>query len=117
MSTESPSRILSITEQARATVVDVRAAEPDADSLALWVEVSGEQAETILCVNNLSHVPQGVRLDLENYVGCRLEDVFGGTGFPAVPDGGELEITMGSRDFFWLKVTDGPHRRGGDRTS
>jgi maltose alpha-D-glucosyltransferase/alpha-amylase len=79
-------------------------------------EVSGEEPETILCVNNLSHVPQGVRLDLENYVGCGLEDVFGGTGFPAVPDDGQLEITMGSRDFFWLKVGDAPHRRGGDRT-
>src|SRR4051795_1255703 len=80
-------------------------------------EVSGEEAETILCVNNLSNVPQGVRLDLENYVGGELEDVFGGTGFPAVPGDGELEITMGSRDFFWLRVGDVPHRRGGDRTS
>ena len=69
---------------------------------------AASQAETVLCVNNLSHVPQGVRLDLEDYVGCSLEDVFGGTGFPAVPGDGELEITMGSRDFFWLKVGAAP---------
>jgi Fe/S biogenesis protein NfuA len=36
--------LLTITEEARAKVLEVRAAEADADSLALWVEVSGEQA-------------------------------------------------------------------------
>jgi maltose alpha-D-glucosyltransferase/alpha-amylase len=45
-----------------------------------------------------------------DYVGCALDDVFGGTGFPAVPDDGQLEITMGSRDFFWLKVSGAPRR-------
>jgi maltose alpha-D-glucosyltransferase / alpha-amylase len=78
-------------------------------------EVSGEPAETVLCVNNLSQVPQGARLDLPGYGGATLQDLFGGTGFPAVPDDGELEITMGSRDFFWLKVT-APERSGGERT-
>ena len=38
------SELLTITEEARAKVLEVRAAETDADSLALWVEVSGEQA-------------------------------------------------------------------------
>jgi maltose alpha-D-glucosyltransferase/alpha-amylase len=78
-------------------------------------EVSGEQAETVLCVNNLSQVPQGARLELTGYQGATLEDLFGGTGFPAVPENGELEITMGSRDFFWLKVT--PARTGTERAS
>jgi Fe/S biogenesis protein NfuA len=36
--------LLAITEEARAKVLEVRAAEADADTLALWVEVSGEQA-------------------------------------------------------------------------
>ncbi len=36
--------LLTITEEARATVLEVRAAEADADGLALWVEVNGEQA-------------------------------------------------------------------------
>ena len=60
-------------------------------------------------------MPQGTRLDLPGYQGAKLEDLFGGTGFPAVPDDGELEITMGSRDFFWLKVT-APPRSEGERT-
>jgi Fe/S biogenesis protein NfuA len=36
--------ILEITDAARDKILEVRAAEPDAESLALWVEVSGEQA-------------------------------------------------------------------------
>ena len=37
-------QVLTITDEARATVLDVRNAESDPASLALWVEVSGEQA-------------------------------------------------------------------------
>ena len=44
-------------------------------------EVSGEEPETVLCVNNLSHVPQGARLELPGHPGATLEDLFGGTGF------------------------------------
>ncbi len=36
--------ILNVTEQARSTIVGVRANEPDPETLALWVEVSGEAA-------------------------------------------------------------------------
>jgi Fe/S biogenesis protein NfuA len=38
------SEILTITDAARAKVLEVRAEEADPDSLALWVEVNGEQA-------------------------------------------------------------------------
>jgi Fe/S biogenesis protein NfuA len=38
------SDVLTITDEARAKVLEVRAAEPEAAELALWVEVSGEQA-------------------------------------------------------------------------
>ena len=41
---EDMSELLTITEEARAKVLEVRAAEPEADTLALWVEVNGEQA-------------------------------------------------------------------------
>ena len=36
--------VLTISDDARAKVLEVRAAEPEAERLALWVEVSGEQA-------------------------------------------------------------------------
>jgi Fe/S biogenesis protein NfuA len=38
------SELLTITEEARAKVLEVRASEPEAEGLALWVEVDGEQA-------------------------------------------------------------------------
>jgi maltose alpha-D-glucosyltransferase/alpha-amylase len=79
-------------------------------------EVSGEPGETVLCVNNLSHVPQGTTLDLSGYGGAPLTDIFGGEGFPGVPADGQLHMTMGSRDFFWLRVGS-PNRGGGDRAS
>ena len=44
MSTNAVSPVLTITEEARAMVLEVRAAEPEPDTLALWVEVNGEQA-------------------------------------------------------------------------
>ena len=36
--------LLTITDAARAKVLEVRAEEADPDGLALWVEISGEQA-------------------------------------------------------------------------
>jgi Fe/S biogenesis protein NfuA len=41
---EDMSELLTITEEARAKVLEVRAAEADAADLALWIEVNGEQA-------------------------------------------------------------------------
>jgi Fe/S biogenesis protein NfuA len=43
MTDESVVPMLTITPEALATVLDVRAAEPDPESLVLWVEVSGVQ--------------------------------------------------------------------------
>jgi maltose alpha-D-glucosyltransferase/alpha-amylase len=70
-------------------------------------DVPGEAPETILCVNNLSHTPQSTELELPGFDGARMEDVFGGTGFSAVPQGGLVTLTMGSRDFFWLRLSGG----------
>ena len=36
--------VLTVTDAAREKIVEVRAGEPDADGLALWVEISGETA-------------------------------------------------------------------------
>ena len=40
--TDATEPVLLVTDAARRQIVDVRAGEPDADGLALWVEVSGE---------------------------------------------------------------------------
>ncbi len=67
-------------------------------------DVSGEAPEAVLCVNNLSHSPQGTRLSLPGHAGAAISDIFGGTGFAPVPDDGVLPVTLGSRDFFWLTL-------------
>jgi maltose alpha-D-glucosyltransferase/alpha-amylase len=68
-------------------------------------DVEGEAPETVLCVNNLSSVPQGTKIRMPEQAGHELRDLFGGTGFEAVPEDGWLGLSMGSRDFFWLGVT------------
>jgi maltose alpha-D-glucosyltransferase/alpha-amylase len=69
---------------------------------------SGVGGETILCVNNLSRTAQATRLRLPDWADALLSDVFGGSGFDAIPSDGQLQLTMGSRDFYWLTVTGGP---------
>jgi maltose alpha-D-glucosyltransferase/alpha-amylase len=59
----------------------------------------------VLCVNNLSGTPQAATVQLTGYDGAKLEDLFGGSGFPEVDDAGRLGVTLGSRDFFWLRTT------------
>ena len=68
---------------------------------------AAEPPETILCLNNLSSAPQSTKLQLPDHVGGRLADVFGGSGFEAIPADGVLSMSMGSRDFFWLTITGG----------
>jgi maltose alpha-D-glucosyltransferase/alpha-amylase len=77
-------------------------------------EVPGEEAETVLCVNNLSHNPQSARIELPGHGGAEVEDVFGGSGFAPVPQDGVLTMTLGSRDFFWLRLKGGATSSGGD---
>jgi maltose alpha-D-glucosyltransferase/alpha-amylase len=83
-----------------AVLAFLRVLEPDPDN--------GVRGETILCVNNLSRTAQGTRLRLPEWAGCEITDIFGGSGFDPVPADGQLSLTMGSRDFYWLTVTGGP---------
>ena len=68
----------------------------------------GEPPETVLCVNNLAQTPQGTRL--------RLLDNAGDTPRGPVrrrpasrpsPTTASSPLSLGSRDFFWLRVTPG----------
>jgi maltose alpha-D-glucosyltransferase/alpha-amylase len=47
----------------------------------------------------------------EEFAGWTTRDLFGGTGFPDIGPDGALELTLGSRDFFWLALAPQP---GGD---
>ncbi len=81
----------------------------DNDTILSFVRgsVDGDD-EAVLCVNNVSSRPQSVHLRLpEAFAGVQMRDVFGGTGFPAVGDDGSVTLTLGSRDFFWLRLREG----------
>jgi maltose alpha-D-glucosyltransferase/alpha-amylase len=75
-------------------------------------ETTGEAPEVVLCVNNLAQTPQATTLDLAGYAGAGLEDLFGGSGFPPVNDEGRLTLSLGSRDFFWLRLSRQEADRG-----
>jgi maltose alpha-D-glucosyltransferase/alpha-amylase len=65
-----------------------------------------EEPETVLCVHNLGSTPQAVTLSVPGHAGAKVVDLFGGQGFPPVGADGRLTLTMGSRDFFWLRLVD-----------
>jgi maltose alpha-D-glucosyltransferase/alpha-amylase len=74
-------------------------------------EVDDEPGETVLCVHNLSGTPQSARIPLPALAGSALLDLFGGAGFQPVPADGQVIMTIGSRDFFWLQVGEPAARR------
>jgi maltose alpha-D-glucosyltransferase/alpha-amylase len=71
-------------------------------------EASGNASDAVLCVNNLSSRPQATVVRVpDEFKGAQLVDLFGGHGFPKVSDDGTLTLTLGSRDFFWLRLDSG----------
>nr|WP_277626718.1 maltose alpha-D-glucosyltransferase [Arsenicicoccus piscis] len=79
--------------------------------------VDDETPEVVLCVNNLSPRPQGATITLpRRFAGAVVSDLFGGQGFESVSEDGHLAITLGSRSFYWLRLSlpeggDFPRRR------
>ncbi len=63
----------------------------------------GEQAETILCVYNLSRTAQAVELDLSAFEGRVPVDIVGGSVFPPI---GQLTylLTLPAYGFYWFQV-------------
>jgi len=62
-------------------------------------------ARAVLCVANLSSKPQAAVVTLPPELsGHRTVDLFGGSGFPDIGDDGTVQLTLGSRDFFWLAL-------------
>ncbi|MFC8732006.1 maltose alpha-D-glucosyltransferase [Luteimicrobium sp. NPDC057192] len=74
------------------------------ESVLAYLRSSGD--ETILCVANLSSTASAATLRLPGHAGALLADVFGGAAFPAVGEDGRVDVTLGSRDFYWLVLTD-----------
>ena len=64
----------------------------------------GETPESILCVFNLSQHPTAVTLDVPSLAGRGLRDIFGSSIFPGIDEDGQVTLTLGSYDFYWLRV-------------
>lgn len=67
-------------------------------------EDTEEEMETLLCVYNLSQHPVAAELELPEYAGRGLRDIFGGSAFPPVSPEGRLTLALGSQGFYWLRL-------------
>jgi maltose alpha-D-glucosyltransferase/alpha-amylase len=68
-------------------------------------EDDAQDTEAVLCVNNLSSRPQATTIRVpDEFKGAQAADLFGGLGFPKISDDGTVTLTLGSRDFFWLRL-------------
>ncbi|HEX3490062.1 MAG TPA: alpha-glucosidase C-terminal domain-containing protein, partial [Streptosporangiaceae bacterium] len=68
---------------------------------------SGQEADRILCVNNLSRFPQPVELDLSRFEGSTPVECMGGVTFPPI---GELSylLTLPGHGFYWFVLQPPP---------
>jgi maltose alpha-D-glucosyltransferase/alpha-amylase len=64
----------------------------------------GERPEVVLCIFNLSQHPVAARMHLPEFAGRGLRDLFGGMPFPAFAEDGNITLTLGSHDFYWLRL-------------
>jgi maltose alpha-D-glucosyltransferase/alpha-amylase len=65
---------------------------------------SGDDADVVLCVNNMSRFPQPVELDLQEWQGAVPHELTGGVPFPPI---GELPylLTLPGHGFYWFAIT------------
>lgn len=75
----------------------------DNDAVLAFLRSSPE--ETVLVVANLAATPRAATVRLPHHQGHHLSDLFGGARFPDVSPRGEVQVTLGSRAFYWLTVT------------
>ncbi len=76
---------------------------PASDNAAVLSFVREHEGERILVVANLSRFSQAARIDLQDYAGMDLEDLFGGNGFPSVTTDPYV-LTLGPHSFYWLAM-------------
>ncbi|GAA1359124.1 maltose alpha-D-glucosyltransferase [Arthrobacter rhombi] len=79
-------------------------ARRDAHSPAAAYDAEPAEDETLLCIFNLSQHPVATELDLPQFAGRGLRDIFGGGIFPPVSDDGRLSLTLGAQGFYWLRL-------------
>jgi maltose alpha-D-glucosyltransferase/alpha-amylase len=78
--------------------------EPENKRVLAYLRQFGGDA--VLCVSNLSHLPQPVLLDLSSFRGFRPVEMLGYTDFPPVEDGPYF-LTLGAYGFYWFELQRG----------
>lgn len=63
-------------------------------------------AQTILCVNNMSATPVTSTLSLPRHSGAQVRDLFSNNEFPRITNDGSLTLSLGARGFYWLTVEE-----------
>jgi maltose alpha-D-glucosyltransferase/alpha-amylase len=63
-----------------------------------------DEAQTVLCVVNLSRFVQPAELDLSGFVGATPVELLGGVPFPTVRDDGHYFLSLGPHSFFWFRL-------------
>ncbi|MGE3508469.1 MAG: maltose alpha-D-glucosyltransferase [Vicinamibacterales bacterium] len=61
------------------------------------------EQDVILCVANLSRLPQPVALDLREFAGATPVEMLGYTAFPSVGDG-PYQLTLGAYGYYWFEL-------------
>jgi maltose alpha-D-glucosyltransferase/alpha-amylase len=84
---------------------DFEVVPSSSEAVLTFLRTSGE--ETLLVVANMAATPRSTTVTLDGYAGAHLSDVFGGAQFPDVTAEGTVQITLGSREFYWLMITPG----------
>ncbi|MGO1582379.1 MAG: maltose alpha-D-glucosyltransferase [Actinomycetaceae bacterium] len=77
----------------------------DVDNEAVLAYTRGNLDSVVLCLANLANTARSARVEVPEHARWQATDVFGGARFPAIGEDGTLEITLGSRDFYWLELT------------
>lgn len=78
--------------------------DTDNESVLAFTRTNADQV--MLCVMNVANTPRAATISVPDFAGFAARDVFGGAGFPSVSPGGTYQLTLGSRDFFWLELSD-----------
>lgn len=77
--------------------------ELSTDNEAILAFLREYDGETILCINNLSAIPQAAELDLSEFAGTQPRELTGGAEFPALTEDPML-FTLAPHGFFWFEL-------------
>lgn len=78
--------------------------EIDSTNEAVLTYLREYKGQTLLCVNNMSRLPQAVALDLSEFAGITPRELSGGQYFPTIGER-QCVFTLAPHGFFWLDLS------------